>query len=142
MIFKPYPYQAAAVQWILDRPACGLFLGMGMGKTVCALTAIDQLIYDRLEVSRVLVIAPLRVAQDTWAREAAKWDHLRHLRVSKVLGTVEQRLAGLAQEADVYVTNRENVVWLCKTVVDWPFDMVVIDSCPASNRQGASVLKL
>ena len=141
MIFKPYPYQAAAIQWILDRLACGLFLDMGMGKTACALTAIDQLIYDRLEVSKVLVIAPLRVAQDTWAREAAKWDHLQHLRVSKVLGTAEQRLAGLAQEADVYVTNRENVAWLCKTVVDWPFDMVVIDELSSFKSAGSKRFK-
>ena len=95
MIFKPYPYQAAAVQWILDRPACGLFLGMGMGKTVCALTAIDQLIYDRLEVSKVLVIAPLRVAQDTWAREAAKWDHLRHLRGRRLCHQSRERRVAL-----------------------------------------------
>ena len=127
MKFVPYPYQAAAISWVLDRPASGLFLGMGMGKTVVTLTAINELLFDRLEAARVLVIAPLRVARDTWAREAAKWDHLRHLRVSVVLGDARERLAALERPAEVYVINRENVPWLCETLFDWPFDMVVID---------------
>lgn len=127
MKFVPYPYQEAAIRWVLDRPASGLFLGMGMGKTVVTLTAINELLFDRLEVTSVLVIAPLRVARDTWAREAAKWDHLRRLRVSVVLGDARERLAALERPADVYVINRENVPWLCETLFDWPFDMVVID---------------
>lgn len=127
MKFVPYPYQEAAIRWVLDRPASGLFLGMGMGKTVVTLTAINELLFDRLEAARVLVIAPLRVARDTWAREAAKWDHLRHLRVSVVLGDARERLAALERPAEVYVINRENVPWLCETLFDWPFDMVVID---------------
>lgn len=127
MKFVPYPYQEAAIRWVLDRPASGLFLGMGMGKTVVTLTAINELLFDRLEAARVLVIAPLRVARDTWAREAAKWDHLQHLRVSVVLGDARERLAALEQPAEVYVINRENVPWLCETLFDWPFDMVVID---------------
>ena len=129
MKFKPYPYQEAAIQWILDRPASGLFLSMGMGKTPVTLTAIDELIYNRLEVRRVLVIAPLRVAQDTWVKEAAKWDHLNHLRVARMTGTRRERIAALESEADVYVINRENVVWLTEYLGAhyWPFDMVVID---------------
>ena len=127
MKFTPYPYQEAAIRWVLDRPASGLFLGMGMGKTVVTLTAINELLFDRLEAARVLVIAPLRVARDTWAREAAKWDHLQHLRVSVVLGDARERLAALERPAEVYVINRENVPWLCETLFDWPFDMVVID---------------
>ena len=127
MKFVPYPYQEAAIRWVLDRPASGLFLGMGMGKTVVTLTAINELLFDRLEAARVLVIAPLRVARDTWAREAAKWDHLRRLRVSVVLGDARERLAALERPAEVYVINRENVPWLCETLFDWPFDMVVID---------------
>jgi SNF2 family DNA or RNA helicase len=127
MKFVPYPYQEAAIRWVLDRPASGLFLGMGMGKTVVTLTAISELLFDRLETARVLVIAPLRVARDTWAREAAKWDHLQRLRVSVVLGDARERLAALERPADVYVINRENVPWLCETLFDWPFDMVVID---------------
>ena len=98
-----------------------------MGKTVVTLTAINELLFDRLEAARVLVIAPLRVARDTWAREAAKWDHLRRLRVSVVLGDARERLAALERPAEVYVINRENVPWLCETLFDWPFDMVVID---------------
>ena len=127
MKFVPYPYQEAAIRWVLDRPASGLFLGMGMGKTVVTLTAINELLFNRLEAARVLVIAPLRVARDTWAREAAKWDHLQHLRVSVVLGDARERLAALERPAEVYVINRENVPWLCDTLFDWPFDMVVID---------------
>lgn len=127
MKFVPYPYQEAAIRWVLDRPASGLFLGMGMGKTVVTLTAINELLFDRLEAARVLAIAPLRVARDTWAREAAKWDHLQHLRVSVVLGDARERLAALERPAEVYVINRENVPWLCETLFDWPFDMVVID---------------
>lgn len=127
MKFVPYPYQEAAIRWLLDRPASGLFLGMGMGKTVVTLTAINELLFDRLEAARVLVIAPLRVARDTWAREAAKWDHLQRLRVSVVLGDARERLAALERPAEVYVINRENVPWLCETLFDWPFDMVVID---------------
>lgn len=129
MKFKPYPYQEAAIQWILDRPASGLFLSMGMGKTPVTLTAIDELIYNRLEVKHVLVIAPLRVAQDTWIKEAAKWDHLNHLRIARMTGTRRERIAALESEADVYVINRENVVWLTEYLGAhyWPFDMVVID---------------
>lgn len=129
MKFKPYPYQEAAIQWILDRPASGLFLSMGMGKTPITLTAIEELIYNRLEVERVLVIAPLRVAQDTWVKEAAKWDHLNHLRIARMTGTRRERIAALESEADVYVINRENVVWLTEYLGAhyWPFDMVVID---------------
>jgi len=125
--FHPYPYQQEAIRWVLDRPAAGLFLGMGMGKTVCTLTAIDELIYNRLEVRKVLVIAPLRVAQDTWAKECQKWDHLQHLRIARMTGTEAQRLEALRRDADIYIINRENVVWLTETVQGWPFDMVVID---------------
>lgn len=99
-------------------------------KTVITLTAVNELIYDRFEVSRVLVIAPKRVAEDTWTREHKKWDHLRELRISKVLGTAAQRLRALEQDADVYVIGRDNVVWLVdhySKKKHWPFDMIVID---------------
>lgn len=141
MIFNPYPYQTEAVQWILDRPASGLFLGMGMGKTVVTLTAIDELMFDRLEVEKVLVIAPLRVAQDTWAKETAKWEHLKHLRVSRVLGPAEARLAALNAEADIYVINRENVPWLVESAPKWPFDMVVIDELSSFKSHQAKRFK-
>lgn len=137
MRFKPHSYQKIAIQKILDLPATGLFLDMGLGKTVCTLTAIDELLYDRFEISRVLVIAPLRVAEDTWSREVQKWDHLRHMKTAKVLGTEKQRVAALASKADIWVINRENVEWLVNFYgKKWPFDMVVIDELSSfkSNR--------
>lgn len=131
MIFKPHEYQKRCIRFILDHPAAGLFLDMGLGKTVITLTAVQELMYDRYEIGRVLVIAPLRVAEDTWSREASKWDHLRDLQISKVLGDQKTRVMALSEDADIYVINRENVFWLVnyleKHRIAWPFDMVVID---------------
>jgi SNF2 family DNA or RNA helicase len=127
MQFKPYEYQKYAINHVIDNNAAGLFLDMGMGKTVSTLTAIDDLIFLG-EAYKVLVIAPLRVAEDTWSTEVDKWDHLKHLRISKVLGNIRDRKKALMQDADIYVTNRENVDWLVKECFDsWLFDMVVID---------------
>jgi SNF2 family DNA or RNA helicase len=126
MKFIPHSYQEYAANHILNNPAAGLFLDMGLGKTVTTLTAIDDLLFLG-EVNKILVIAPLRVAEDTWSTEIDKWDHL-NLKISKVLGTVKERTIALNIDADVYVTNRENVEWLVKEYFDkWPFDMVVID---------------
>lgn len=125
--FEPHDYQKTAIDKILTTPRCGLFLDMGLGKTVITLTAINELMYNSFEISRVLVIAPLRVAEDTWSRESEKWDHLRQLTISKILGTPAQRRAALNAKADVYIINRENVVWLCGELKHWRFDMVVID---------------
>jgi len=128
MIYTPWPYQDFATQHIIDNPYSGLFLDMGLGKTVSTLTAIDQLMYTELEVNKVLVIAPLRVAQDTWTTESVKWDHLKHLRLSVVLGSERERKQALQAKADVYVINRENVAWLVGYYQSaFPFDMVVID---------------
>lgn len=128
MEFKAYPYQAFAVRHIIDNSAAGLFLDMGLGKTVSTLTAIDRLMYDYFEVNKVLVIAPKRVAEDTWTTEAAKWDHLKHLRISVVLGSERERKEALKAEADIYVINRENVAWLIGYYqFAFPFDMLVID---------------
>jgi len=100
---------------------------MGMGKTVSTLTAIDELLFLG-DIGKVLVIAPLRVAQDTWSTEVDKWDHLKHLRISKVLGKPKDRVRAMTTPADIYVTNRENVDWLVREYFgSWPFDMVVID---------------
>lgn len=138
--FIPHEYQKIAKEKIIENEAYGLFLDMGLGKTVSTLTAIDELINDYFDVSRVLVIAPLRVAEDTWSREIYKWEHLRHLRLSKILGTETQRRRALQKEADIYVINRENVVWLVELYgKKWPFDMVVIDESssfknPSSKR--------
>lgn len=127
MQFKPWNYQEYAINHIIDNKAAGLFLDMGMGKTVSTLTAIDDLLFLG-EVNKVLVIAPLRVAEDTWTTEAGKWDHLNHLRISKVLGKPKDRIRAMNTPADIYVTNRENVEWMVKEYFDkWPFDMCVID---------------
>ena len=126
--FSPYPHQKAGVDWILDRPACALFWGMGTGKTVTTLTALYLLLYDCLEDGPALAIAPKRVAEDTWSKEAAKWEHLQNLRVVKVMGTAKQRAAALATPADLYVINRENVVWLVEFLgKSWPFKIVILD---------------
>lgn len=127
MNYKPYDYQKTAMQWIIDKPHCGLFLDMGLGKTVSTLTAVQQLL-DDCEISRVLVVAPKKVAETTWSTEAEKWDHLHDLKVVKVLGTEKQRCLALAQKADVYVTGRDNFVWLVgKYGGQLPFDALVID---------------
>jgi SNF2 family DNA or RNA helicase len=112
----------------LNHAFSGLFLDLGLGKTVTTLTAIDILLNELLEVDKVLVIAPLRVAEDTWATEIDKWDHLHHLTLSKVLGSERQRKEALRVKADIYVINRENVPWLIGYYgTSFPFDMVVID---------------
>lgn len=141
MEFKPHAYQEYAIKRVVEQEKVGLFLDMGLGKTVITLTAIARLL-DDFAVGRVLVIAPLRVAQTVWATEAAKWDHLWHLRVSKILGGEEERMAGLRAAADVYVVNRENVAWLvsaCKG--DWPFDMVVIDELSSFKNRSSERFK-
>lgn len=128
MNFKPYPHQQAGIDWIQKRPACALLWGMGTGKTVTTLTALDRLLFDCMEDGPVLVIAPKRVAENTWSKETEKWEHLSHLRISKVMGTAQQRQNALKADADIYVINRENVVWLVDEVgKDWPFRIVVID---------------
>ncbi|QGG47330.1 DEAD/DEAH box helicase [Heliorestis convoluta] len=128
MIYKPYNYQAYATNWIIEKKKSALFLEMGMGKSVATLTAIHELLYDYFDISKVLVIAPLRVASTTWEEEVKKWEHLKGLRISKVLGSEKQRVAALRKKADIYIINRENVTWLVKHYQhNWPFDMVVID---------------
>lgn len=131
--FTPYPHQRAGIDWITQRPACALLWGMGTGKTVTTLTAIDQLLHDYMEDGPVLVIAPKRVAENTWSKEAEKWPHLHHLRVVKIMGTAKQRLEAVRSIfegpfADIYVINRENVVWVVELLQNrWPFPIVVID---------------
>ena len=142
MKYKPYDYQEYATQWILDKEKAGLLLDMGMGKSVITLTAIDELMFDYFEVSKVLVIAPLRVAESTWDEEAAKWDHLEHLKISKVLGTEKERINALYTKADIYIINRENVKWLVdKCGKDWPFDMLVIDELSSFKSHRAQRFK-
>lgn len=147
-VFKPHKYQEIAIKHILENKKAGLFLDMGLGKTVITLTAVNELIYDSLEISKVLIIAPLRVAEDTWSREVEKWEHLNHLRISKVLGSAKDRRKALIKDADIYVINRENVVWLVNELSSfgngWGFDMVVIDelsSFKAHNSKRFRTLK-
>lgn len=132
MNFTPYPHQDAGIDWIIDHPAAGLLWGMGTGKTVTTLTAVDLLLHDLMENGPVLVIAPKRVAENTWSKECAKWEHLQHLRVVKVMGTAQERQKALKhltnKSADIFVINRENVVWLVEFFGQhWPFRIVVID---------------
>lgn len=128
MKFKARPYQQYAIEQIIKKPRLGLMLDMGLGKSVITLTAIERLINDYFVVNRVLVIAPLRVAESTWESEIHKWEHLRNVTISKVLGNEKERLEALNNVADIYIINRENVVWLVNTVRSkWDFDMVVID---------------
>ena len=131
MLYSARPAQAVTQARMLENPYQLVALRMGGGKTVATLTAINDLMFDRFELSKTLVVAPKRVAEMVWHREAAKWDHLAKLRVAKVLGTKDQRMRGLVQDADVYVINRENFVWLVKLVAEskqpWPFECVVID---------------
>ena len=127
MKFRPYEYQQTAIKWIINNPRCGLFLDMGLGKTVSTLTAIQQLM-DDCEISRTLVVAPKKVAETTWTTEAQKWDHLKSLKVAKVMGTEKQRKLALAEKADVYVIGRDSFVWLVGIFGGMlPFDVLVID---------------
>ena len=123
-----HEYQKYTIDFIISHPYVGVFLDLGLGKTVSTLTAINILMNEYLEVNKVLVIAPKRVAEDTWTTECGKWEHLQNLRISVMLGSEKQRIAAFKKEADIYVINRENVEWL---VSHWqgyfPFDMVVID---------------
>lgn len=128
MQYTPHAYQQHAINHVIKHPFSALLLEMGLGKSSATLTAIDQLMHDYMEVNKVLVIAPKRVAEDTWTSEINKWDHLKHLTVSKVLGSEVNRKKALFKKADIYVINRENVEWLVQYIgAMWPFDMVVVD---------------
>ena len=140
MKYNPHEYQKYSTEFIINHPECGLFLDMGLGKSVITLTAIWELIYDYFEIRKVLVIAPLRVAQDTWSREIGKWEHLKDLKLSKVLGTENERMAALYKKADIYIINRENVEWLCNNY-KFDFDMVVVDELSSFKSHSAKRFK-
>lgn len=142
MKFVPYDYQRRAIDMILHKPFAGLFLEMGLGKTVISLTAVNCLMYETFEISRVLVIAPLKVAEDTWSRESEKWDHLRHLRIAKILGDAKTREKAAESEADVYIVNRENLTWLVnKYRISWKWDMAIIDELSSFKNNQAERFK-
>ena len=142
MNYKPHPYQAYATRRILEQANVGLLLDMGLGKSVITLTAIDALIYDYLCVSRVLVIAPKKVAEATWQSEARKWDHLQRLTIATALGTTQERSVAIDAGADITIINRENVVWLVENWgMRWPFDMVVVDESSSFKNPAAKRFK-
>ncbi len=147
MKFVPHPYQSTALAHLKAHPSAALLLDMGLGKTVVALTAIADLI-DGLDLGAVLVVAPLRVVQMTWPEEIAKWDHTRHLKVSRVLGVQKERERALTEPADIYLMNYENVIWLA----EWlskngskrpaPFDMIVWDESSKMKSWAARRFKM
>lgn len=123
-----HDYQIFGYKHIINTPYCGLFLDMGLGKTVTTLTAINTLIYEDLEIKNVLIVAPKRVVETVWSDECEKWDHLKHLKVVKIVGTEPKRTEALKKEADIYVVSRDNIAWLCAFYGGiLPFDMLVID---------------
>lgn len=128
MKFVPHDYQKTAIDFALDNPAAGLFLDMGLGKTAVSLTVIEELKNNYLEEVKALVIAPKRVAEDTWPTEHIKWDHLTNLKVVKIMGTPKERAAALRQEGDIYIITRDNLAWLVDLLgTTWDFNMVIVD---------------
>ena len=143
MKYKPYDYQTFATDFVLEHPACGLILDMGLGKSVITLTALWSLLLDSFDVGKVLVVAPKRVAENTWPAELKKWEHLDGLTWSLVLGSEKDRRAALQRRAKIYIINRENVTWLVDNY-RWDFDTLVIDelsSFKSSKAQRFRALK-
>lgn len=128
MKYSPHDYQRYAAEFIITHPISALLLDMGLGKTSITLTAINDLLFDRFEIHKVLVVAPLRVARDTWSAEIEKWEHLKNLQYSVVVGTAQERISALCIPADIYIINRENIQWLVEeSGLPFDFDMAVID---------------
>ena len=147
MRYVAHNYQNYAKNFILAHKVSALFLDCGLGKTITTLTAINELMYDSFEISKVLIIAPLRVAQSTWKDEIEKWDHLNLLRYSIAVGDEKERLKALKQNADIYIINRENVDWLVtKSGIDINFNMLIIDELSSfkshTSKRFKSLLKI
>lgn len=147
MRYVAHNYQNYAKNFILAHKVSALFLDCGLGKTITTLTAINELMYDSFEISKVLIIAPLRVAQSTWKDEIEKWDHLNLLRYSIAVGDEKERLKALKQTSDIYIINRENVDWLVtKSGIDFNFDMLIIDELSSfkshTSKRFKSLLKI
>ncbi len=141
-VFSPWPYQRYAITRVIMDSSVGLFLDPGLGKTAITLTAAMDLKYNRFAISKVLVIAPKKVAESTWSLEQQKWDHLRMLRVVTVLGDQKKRIRALNTPADVYVISRDNTVWLTEYYRNaWPFDMVIIDELTSFKNPQAKRFK-
>jgi len=140
MKYKPHSYQEFAREFILDHPVCCLMLDMGLGKTVVTLTAIWLMALDSFDIGKILVIAPKRVAEDTWPKELKKWEHLTGLTYSLVLGSKKQREEALQKKAAIYIINRENVAWLVENY-KWDFDTIVIDELSSFKSNKAQRFK-
>ena len=142
MEFVPHNYQKYCIDKIVSTPATGLFLDMGLGKTVITLSAVRELKFNRFAVSKVLVVAPKKVAESTWSKEIDKWEHLKILSVSLILGSQTKRINAVNTPADIYVINRENIPWLVDYHRNqWPYDMVVIDEFSSFKNHKAKRFK-
>lgn len=145
MIYHPHDYQIYTTAKIIKTPRILAVLEMGLGKTVSTLTAINYLMFDSMEIEKVLVIAPKKVADFTWQEEIEKWDHLRNISISKILGDKNKRIEGLNRQADIYTINRENVEWLIEYLLDnkmkWPFDCIVIDESSSFKNHNSKRFK-
>ena len=142
MKFIPYNFQEYCIGRLLSDKRLALWLDMSLGKTVITLTAINELIYHRLEIGKVLVVAPKKVAEATWQKEIAKWDHLKLLRYSTILGDVKKRIRAIHTPADIYIINRENLKWLVHYFMnDWPYDMLVLDEATSYKSHRAERFK-
>ena len=143
MQFHPHKYQQYAIEWILTHPVAALFLDMGLGKTAITLTALEHLLHNMFAIQQVLVVAPLRVARDTWPAEITKWDHLAHLSVAVAVGSPAERVRALEAGADITIINRENVDWMVnESGVDLArFDCLVIDELSSFKSPAAKRFK-
>lgn len=141
MKYNPHNYQTYATDFIKSHPISAVFLDMGLGKSIISLTAIYDMCYDTFEIAKVLVIAPLRVARDTWKAEIEKWEHLKGLTYSIAVGTEAERRAAFAKKVSVYIINRENVSWLVESRIPFDFDMVVIDELSSFKSHNAKRFK-
>lgn len=142
MKYTPHDYQKRAEDYIVTHPIAAVFLSMGLGKTVITLSAINRLLFDTFDVFKVLIIAPLRVARDTWKEEIEKWDHLENIRYSVAVGSEKERLDALKKDTDIYIINRENIEWLIdKSGIPFDYDMVVIDELSSFKSSRAKRFK-
>lgn len=142
MRYSPHEYQRFVIDYIKKNPIAAVFLDMGLGKTSITLTALNDLLFDSFDVHRILVVAPLRVARNTWSSEIRKWEHLQDLQYSIVVGTEKERMSALEKKADIYIINRENVQWLVeKSGKKFDYDMVVVDELSSFKNHEAKRLR-
>lgn len=142
MRFKPHDYQVYCINRMIEEPRLGLMLSMGLGKSAITLTALNELMFYQHKVNKALIIAPKRVAETTWSEECEKWDHLKHFRISKILGNEEKRKQAVKADADIYIINRENVSWLVDNFKsNWKWDTVVIDELSSFKNHTAKRFK-